>query len=47
MPVRLIEMEQKYLQADKALAVVCGCSSHFHVSIYEAHLHVVIDHKAF
>lgn len=39
-------MEKNYLQADKALAVVSECSSHFYVYIYEAHIHVVIDHKA-
>lgn len=41
-----IEMEQKYLQADRVLAKGCGCSRHFHVSINKAHLHAVIDHKA-
>lgn len=39
-------MEKKYLQEDKALAVVCGRSGHFYVYICEAHLNVVIDHKA-
>lgn len=39
-------MEHKYLQADKVPSVVCECSSHFYVYIYEAHLHVVIDHRA-